>query len=84
MGRCRDGESRQRIGGGRKSFFCGPLPLLAPLGMSGVKQRVGGGAGGLTTFKACPWGWGRVPEEERKHDLGSEAWILTFLPSQTL
>lgn len=31
---------------------------------------------GLTTFKACPWGWGRVPKEERKHDLGSEARTL--------
>lgn len=25
-----------------------------------------------------------MPEEERKHDLGNEAWILTFLPSNPI
>lgn len=63
------------IGGGHKSFFLQPSAPPGPLRNVWGKGASGGvgWAGALTTFKACPWGWGRVPEEERKHDLGSEA-----------
>lgn len=48
------GNPGKGLGEGTNPSSYSPLPLLPPSGMSGVKQQVGGWAGGLTTFKACP------------------------------
>lgn len=48
MGRCRAGESRQRIGGGHKSFFLQPPAPPAPL--RNVWGKAAGGRMGRGTY----------------------------------
>ena len=61
------GSQDKASGAGSGPSHYSPLPLLASSGMSvRVRERVGGWAGGLTTFRACPWGWGRVPKKGKK------------------
>lgn len=62
------------MGEGTNPSSYSPLPLLAPSGMSGGKERRGRMGRGTYHIQGLPVGVGEgVPKEERKHDLGSEA-----------